>query len=68
MAQDVPISAWRNVIPLSPDKSAPLIKSKKNLFSEDKSAIVPCKIVAKKDMAATLSAVVAIAGRRLKSF
>jgi hypothetical protein len=54
-------------MPLSPDRSPPAIKSKKNLFSEDSKAILPCKIVAKKDIAAMLKAIVALAGLRLKS-
>jgi hypothetical protein len=67
-AQEVPIIACRKVMPLSPDRSPPVIKSKKNLFSEDSNAILPCKIVAKKDIAAMLKAIVAVAGLRLKSF
>jgi hypothetical protein len=68
IAQDVPITACLKVIPLSPAKDAPVTKSKKNKFSEDNKVNVPCKIVAKKDIAEILSAIVAGIGRRLNSF
>jgi hypothetical protein len=44
------------------------VKSKKNLFTDESSAIKPCKIVAKNEIAAILNPTVAVAGRRLKSF
>jgi hypothetical protein len=55
-----------NVIP-PPPISTPETKSKKKRFSEENQEIRPCKVVAKKEIAAMLSPIVATAGRRLKS-
>jgi hypothetical protein len=51
-----------------PPRSTPDTKSKKKRFVDERSEITPCKIVAKNEIAAILSPIVADVGRRLKSF
>jgi hypothetical protein len=55
-------------MPPPPSSTPPEIKSKKKRLVEVKKEIAPCIRVAKKEIAAMLSPIVAVVGRRLKSF
>jgi hypothetical protein len=66
-AQEQPIIACLKVMP-PPPRSPPEIKSKKKRLAEVSKEIAPCIMVAKKEIAAMLSPIVAVVGRRLKSF
>lgn len=66
-AQEQPTIACLKVMP-PPPRSTPETKSKKKRLEDERREMTPCNIVAKNEIAAILSPIVAVVGRRLKSF